>query len=95
MSTFNRGRLLRLAKAGKLVMTKSYHFDDMMGERRTANEEIPVIVRTAENNDVWKDKTCYVYESDFKNYGHATLLENGNVNLYIHSNSNLTFKILK
>ncbi len=93
MPTFNRGKLLRLAKAGKLVLSRAYSFDDTFGEDRFSGE-IPVVVRTPENKDTYTEGICYVREDEFKSYGHASLNTNGTVHLHVHSNKNYDFKIL-
>lgn len=90
--TFNRGKLLRLAKACRLMMIHSYHFDDQLGEERS-NKEIPVRIR--ENHDDFKQGFCNLYESDFKSScGHAAEADNGNVHLHVHSNCCYDFRVL-
>ncbi len=92
MSTFNRGKLLRLARAGKLIAVKSYRFDEYSGTQRDTGE-MPVVIREQPNQE-YKEGTYYLWESDFKGHGHATLNPDGTVWLYIHSNSNVTLKII-
>ena len=90
MATMNRGTLLKMAKAGKLVMVGSYHFDDMIGESRGA-KEIPVRIR-ADYNDFIEGQ-CNLWESDFKSKcGRAWRNDNGTYCLYVHSNCNYDLK---
>jgi hypothetical protein len=93
MKTFRRDKLLRLAKAGKLAVVDSYHFDDMFGASRNGSNSKPVKVIT---NGREADGSFYcVFESDFSSgVGRAWQNENGTVTLIVHSNLNYTFKIL-
>lgn len=109
MTTFNRGKLLRLAKAGRLVIASSYHFDDMYGESRST-APVPVAVKwwgrvlspgvitpPDAREYAGKDQqagVAYMTESTFKSHGRAHLNPNGTVTLYVHSNCNYTFTIL-
>ena len=91
-ATFNRGKLRKLAAAGRLVLASSYHFDDMLGEDRTA-KEMPVAI-APENRDDRKEGTCYLWDHDFKSSsGCAYESGPGLVTLIVHSNSNYTFRI--
>ena len=94
MTTFNRGTLLKLAKAGRLRVVGSYHFDDMHGGSRDTAKGMPVAMKPADWRDR-KDGVCYVTEWDFKSgSGRAWRNPNGTVTLYVHSNSNYDFEIL-
>jgi hypothetical protein len=92
MVTYNRGKLLRLAKAGKLVTVSTYSFDDSYGASRSS-KQMPVVVRTPENQGIYQDGICYVREDEFKNYGNATE-HNGIITLHVHSNKNYDFKVI-
>lgn len=94
MSTYNRGKLLRLAKAGKLVAIVTYQFDDMYGADTIKTNEMPVVIRTKENKDIYQAGICYLREDLFKSYGHATLNPNKTVHLHVHSNKYYDFKII-
>lgn len=88
---FRRDRLLRLARAGKLVAVESYHYDDMHGQSMP-NHYKPVHVMEGGKH---KDGSFNVHESDFRSKsGSCWLNPSGNVTLYVHSNCNYTFKIL-
>ena len=92
MKTVRRDKLKRLAAAGRLVMVESYHFDDMTGESR-GNKELPVRVMSGHGD--WKEGWCNVWEIDFTTKsGSAWENPNGTITLYIHSNSNLDFRVL-
>jgi hypothetical protein len=88
--TFRRDKLLRLARAGKLVMISSYHFDDMFGASGT-KKELPVKILEMDENR--EEGIAYVYASDFGGHGRAYQGESGLVTLYVHSNCNYTFRI--
>lgn len=90
--TFNRGKLFRLAQAGKLLMVGSYRFDDMMGESRQQGTDKPVAVDPGNWQDR-KEGIVYVRQDEFRSHGSAWLNEDGTVTLYVHSNSNYTFRI--
>lgn len=96
IKTFNRGKLLKLAQAGKLVKVDSYHFDDMMGETRS-REEMPVAMKPADWHDQ-KPGTCYLTEWQFKTKSGCAYLSSPSrpdlVTLIVHSNSNFDFRIL-
>lgn len=92
MATYNRGKLLRLAKEGKLVCVKSYSFDDGHGATNSI-KELPV--RVIDNTGEWKEGVCNLRESHFKgNSGCAYTQANGTVCLVVHSNLNFDFKII-
>lgn len=89
--TFRRDKLLRLARAGKLVMVGSYHYDDMMGYSGLKGE-LPV--RVLEGEEQRQEGFAYVYASDFEgDSGRAYQGDNGHVRLRVHSNCNYTFRI--
>jgi len=90
--TFNRGKLLRLAQAGKLSMVDSYSFDDMSGSERQQGVDKPVRMKP-ENWEDRKEGVVYVREDDFHSHGSAWVNSDGTVTLYVHSNSNYTFRI--
>lgn len=92
--TYNRGKLLRLAKAGRLVRVASYSFDDMYGESRTREGAPEIPVRIIRNGGEWKEGFCNLYPSDFQTSGRAWQNENGTICLYIHSNSNVDVRIV-
>jgi hypothetical protein len=93
MKTFNRGKLRKLVEAGKVIMTDSYHFDDMYGESRT-RKEMPVAMKP----DDWKDRKegiCYLTDHDFTaKSGRAWVNPDGSICLYVHSNSQIDLRIL-
>jgi hypothetical protein len=88
--TFRRDRLLRLARAGKLVMVESYHYDDMTGSSRSKDERP---VRVLEHGGNREEGVAYVYASDFDGHGRAYQGAGGVITLHVHSNCNYTFKI--
>ena len=89
--TLRRDALLRKAKAGKLVLVDSYHFDDMMGESRS-NKEMPVAIRPEKFEDR-KEGVAYLFEQDFKTKsGAAYLCDNGTISLHVHSNCHFTLR---
>jgi len=91
--TVRRDMLLRLARAGRLVLVDSYHFDDMTGASR-GNKEMPVRIRE-EGADSFKEGVCTLRPDLFSgNCGSATRQPNGTIWLYIHSNLNYTFRVL-
>ena len=92
--TYNRGKLLRLAKAGLLVRVSSYHFDDMDGAERIKAGVPEVPVRVITSGSEWKEGFCNVYPSDFSTSGRAWLNDNGTICLYVHSNCNYDFRIV-
>src|SRR4029077_11734469 len=93
MKTYRRDKLRRLAEAGKLIAIGTYSFDDMYGESRTA-DAMPVKMIHADRSEC-RNGTCYVFPNDFESgSGRAWLNPNGTVTLYVHSNSNYTFRIL-
>lgn len=93
MKTIRRDKLLRLAKAGQLVAVDSYHFDDMSGESRMRDGNKPVRIM-AEYGD-FKEGFYNLRESDFdSSCGSAHLNDDGTITLYVHSNSNYTFRLV-
>lgn len=91
MATFRRDKLLRLARAGRLVMVGNYHFDDLHGASRE-NVELPVRVKNGHSD--WIDGYCNMSPGDFTSYGRAWLNPDGTIHLHIHSNHNIDFRIL-
>ena len=91
MKTYRRDKLRRQVEAGKVTTVSTYHFDDMFGESRT-NKEMPVMMRPADWKDM-KEGTVYLFPSDFTSKSGSAWEENGFVVLYVHSNSNYTFKV--
>lgn len=98
-NTFRRDKLKRLILANRVVLTSSYHFDDMLGESRTA-KEMPVAM-TESGPDMWKTRkegTCYLFPSDLSSKSGCCYLASSSrtdlVTLIVHSNSNYTFRIL-
>jgi hypothetical protein len=93
--TFNRGKLRRLCEQGRLELADAYHFDDMHGESRT-HQAMPVAIMPPGHWSERKEGVCYLFSSDFKSgSGSAWENVNGTVTLYVHSNSNYTFRILE
>lgn len=94
--TMRRDKLKRLAAAGRLVMIDSYHFDDMLGESRHEGKEIPVRLRKGPGD--FEQGVCLLSDHDFTSgVGHASVTNTPRgeiVNLYVHSNSNMTFRVL-
>ena len=93
-ATYNRGKLLRLAKAGRLVRVASYRFDDMYGAEQTRSDAAEIPVRIIARGSEWKDGFCNLYESDFKSSGRAWDNGNGTICLYIHSNHNVDVRVI-
>lgn len=93
MSTFRRDKLKRLIEAGKVELVGAYSFDDMHGASRTT-ESMPVAIGPGD----WKlrkEGTCYLRGDLFEGYGRAYEKDGGLVTLYVHSNLNYTFRILR
>ena len=89
--TMRRDQLLRLARAGRLVMVEGYSFCDLYGESRTS-KELPV--RVLENCRDYRDGFCNVSADDFTSTcGHASR-DGDLVRLHVHSNSHYTFRVL-
>lgn len=89
MKTIRRDKLLRLAQAGGLISTASYHYDDMHGADRRETE-LPV--RVAAYGD-FKDGFCNLPESDFRSCsGCAYENDDGTISLHVHGNCSYTFK---
>lgn len=92
MKTFNRGKLKKLAAAGKLLLAESYHFDDMMGEHRNKDAAIPVRIKAGYGDFI--EGYCNLFESDFSGKsGRAWENADGTITLIVHSNANYTFKV--
>lgn len=92
IKTLRRDKLLRLAKAGRLVLVDSYHYDEMTGSQR-GGPEMPVRIREQPHD--WLTGYCNLGTYEFTNKsGRAWQEENGLVTLYYHSNCNYTFRIL-
>lgn len=94
MKTFNRGKLRKLAAAGKLLCVDYYHFDDMYGAERKNGASIPVVYPKPAD---WHDRTngiLYLDDMDFRTKsGCCWENPNGTITLIIHSNLNYTFKV--
>lgn len=92
MKTFRRDRLLRLAKAGKLICVDSYSFCDMHGESRSSNET-PVRVKADYNDHVYG--YINLDEGDFSSSSGGAYYETETrIRLRIHSNLGFTFRIV-
>lgn len=92
--TVRRDMLLRLARDGRLVCVKSYHFDDMTGTDRTC-KEMPVAIHEPGTPANYREGVCTLRPDHFEGKpGHATRREDGTIWLYIHSNLNYTFRVL-
>lgn len=91
MATIRRDKLMRLAAAGRLTVTESYQYDEMTGLSQASNER-PVHLM-ADGRD-FKDDHYNMRPDDFKGHGRAYHNEDGTVTLYVHSNHNVTFKVL-
>lgn len=93
MARMRRDKLKRLAKNGRLVMTSSYHFDDLHGASR-GNVEMPVAY--SEERGIFPDGVCVMRPHDFASgVGGASVSDDGkHVTLYIHSNHNVSFRVL-
>ncbi len=101
MSTrVNRGRLLKLASAGRLAMVESRHYDDMHGESHGPPVELPVRVMApriegGSSLDDWQDGYCNLREYEFRTKsGTAYEGKPGHVTLIIHGNSSVEFRVL-
>lgn len=101
--TFRRDKLLRLAKAERLVLVSSYSFDDMYGASCDNTQDKPVRVipkDPAERERIvrYDGTICWVREDEFEgNCGRAYTSDRDGadiVHLYVHSNSNYDFRIL-
>jgi hypothetical protein len=89
---YNRGKLLREAKAGKVVVVGSYHFDDMFGETNSKNCVTPVYIK--EEGQENKRGYCTLTAWKFKTKS-GCAYDNGNgvITLIVHSNCNYDFKV--
>ena len=91
--TFRRDKLLKLARAGKLVSVSSYSFDDMYGESRGSDTK-PVHVM--EDGRDFKEGFYNIRQSEFESRtGRAWIDESGVITLYVHSNSDVSFRIVE
>jgi hypothetical protein len=92
MSTLNRGRLLKLARAGKLVCVDSYHYDETSGETRLKS---PLPVRIKLEYGDYLAGHVSLTEHDFQSSsGCASLSDDGQTaTLYVHSNRNYDFRM--
>lgn len=91
MATVRRDKLMRMAKAGKLLAVASYHFDDMMGESRGDHSKDPMPVVIREHGKHYQDGTYAVFESDFKSSSGTAYTSGDHYVLIVHSNSNHEF----
>ncbi len=98
-STVRRDKLLRLARAGKLVLAESYSYDDHSGAVRSKEEREVAIIPEGQP-DWWKSRregVAYLFASDFQGSGRAYTDRHDPelIHLHVHSNCNYTFKIKK
>lgn len=95
MATFNRGKLRRLAEAGRLVTVSSYSFDDMYGESRT-DQEMPVVCPMPPDHLDRREGIVYLRPDHFTSScgGAYVGARSDLVTLHVHSNLNYTFRIL-
>lgn len=91
--TFRRDRLLKLARDGRLVCIEGYNFDDQLGTN-LSQKEYPVRVRKRFDDFLhgWYNMTLNDFQS---RSGSASQKDDGTVTLYVHSNRNMTFRILQ
>ena len=95
MKKVNRGVLRKLVDRNEIVMVSSYHFDDCLGEDRTANRQLPVRMMPEDRHNC-QPGICYLFASDFKSKsGCAYESDNGSITLIVHSNCSYTLKRLK
>ena len=89
-----RDKLLRLARAGKLVAIAGYSFQDGYGESRFKGEKPVNILEPGRHKETWREDSYNMMEWDFHSRsGSATLEDNGDIWLCVHSNSNHTLRI--
>ena len=94
MTTMRRDRLRRLCEQGKLQLVASYSYDEMMGPDRLRGDPIPVTLMP-EDRGTCREGVCYLHPGDFRSsVGRAWRDDSGLVTLYVHSNSNYTFRII-
>lgn len=96
MTTFRRDVLRRRIERGGVTLVGSYHFDDQTGSERTSASMPVALVPDPQPKDWWKQRvpgTCYIYPSDFTGSGSCWINPDGTVTLYVHSNSNYTFRL--
>ena len=93
MKTFRRDKLRRLVEQRKVVSINTYSFDDMHGQSGS-NNEMPVQMMPEDRLNC-RDGIIYLFSHDFTSKsGGCYQNENGTITLIVHSNKNLTFKIL-
>ena len=92
MTTVRRDKLLRLARAGKLVAVQSYSFDDMTGGSAWTGEK-PVRVIPLRGKREYEEGFYHVGEWEFMGHGRAWKEGSDRIVLYVHSNRNHTFRI--
>ena len=91
--TFNRAKLRRLADAGRLVVVEHFHYDEMTGQ--STGDGLATPVHVIEGQAGYRSGYYNLHPIDFTTKtGRAYQGEDGNVTLYVHSNRNLTFRIL-
>lgn len=93
--TFNRGRLLSLARAGKLTKVEGYRYEDGGADDPVSRKELPVRI-IGDGRPDFVDGYCNLRESDFKSKS-GTAYRKGDtadtVVLIVHSNRNYTFRV--
>lgn len=91
--TINRGWLLRQAKAGKLAMVGSYHFDDQYGQSGSEGKLMPV--RIISNHSEHQTGVLGLYEHDFRSKsGCAYRSDDDTITLIVHSNCNYDLRVV-
>jgi hypothetical protein len=96
MSTFNRGKLLRAAKAGKLFakcdyrLTDDYAFDNANNFGKHA-DWLPVVIN--ETMAEWKPGQINMTEWHFKTKSGGCYEHKGEITFYVHGNLSYTVKI--
>lgn len=96
METVNRGWLKRQMAAGNVVMVGSYHFDDLLGSSRSSTE-MPTKFRKEGEPREYKEGLAEFSDFDFTSNSGRAYWENkekGLVHLRVHSNYNVTLKVL-
>ena len=95
MKRIRRDKLLRLARAGKLVAVEGYSFDDCTGESRWTGEKPVHVMARGGGHDYKGDGFYHVGEWDFMSeVGSAWMLGPKHICLYVHGNCNHTFRIV-
>lgn len=94
IKTINRGWLLRQAKAGKLAMVGSYHFDDQFGQSGSKDQLMPVQI--IKNHSEHKSGVLGLYESDFRSKSGCAYqsAEGDAITLIVHSNCNYDLRLV-